>query len=178
MSETTITPHPSEEVLILRPSRGWSALNLGDLWRYRELIYFLIWRDVKVRYKQTALGASWAILQPFITMVVFTLLFGRLAKLPSDGIPYPLFSYTGLLPWGLFTKAIGDAGRSMVTNRSMITKVYFPRLSIPLASVLAGLVDFALAFTRSIHQGLLPPPVHPAGIRAAGWWISPWLSWS
>jgi lipopolysaccharide transport system permease protein len=146
MSETSITHPPSEEVLILRPSRGWSALNLGDLWRYRELIYFLIWRDVKVRYKQTALGASWAILQPFITMVVFTLLFGRLAKMPSDGIPYPLFSYTGLLPWGLFTKAIGDAGRSMVTNRSMITKVYFPRLSIPLASVLAGLVDFALAF--------------------------------
>ncbi len=146
MSETTITPRPSEEVLILRPTRGWSALNLGDLWRYRELIYFMIWRDVKVRYKQTALGASWAILQPFITMVVFTLLFGRLAKMPSDGIPYPLFSYTGLLPWGLFTKAIGDAGRSMVTNRSMITKVYFPRLSIPLASVLAGLVDFALAF--------------------------------
>jgi len=146
MSETSITPRTPEEVLILRPTRGWSALNLGDLWRYRELIYFLIWRDVKVRYKQTALGASWAILQPFITMVVFTLLFGRLAKLPSDGIPYPLFSYTGLLPWGLFTKAIGDAGRSMVTNRSMITKVYFPRLSIPLASVLSGLVDFGLAF--------------------------------
>jgi lipopolysaccharide transport system permease protein len=146
MSETSLTPRTSEEVLILRPTRGWSALNLRDLWRYRELIYFLIWRDVKVRYKQTALGASWAILQPFLTMVVFTLLFGRLAKMPSDGIPYPLFSYTGLLPWGLFTKAIGDAGRSMVTNRSMITKVYFPRLSIPLASVLAGLVDFALAF--------------------------------
>jgi lipopolysaccharide transport system permease protein len=146
MSETSITPHNPEEVLFLRPTRGWSALNLGDLWRYRELIYFLIWRDVKVRYKQTALGASWAILQPFITMVVFTLLFGRLAKMPSDGIPYPLFSYTGLLPWGLFTKAIGDAGRSMVTNRSMITKVYFPRLSIPLASVLGGLVDFGLAF--------------------------------
>jgi len=146
MSETSITPGTPEEVLILRPTRGWSALNLGDLWRYRELIYFLIWRDVKVRYKQTALGASWAILQPFITMVVFTLLFGRLAKMPSDGIPYPLFSYTGLLPWGLFTKAIGDAGRSMVTNRSMITKVYFPRLSIPLSSVLAGLVDFGLSF--------------------------------
>lgn len=146
MSESSITPHNPEEVLILRPSRGWSALNLGDLWRYRELIYFLIWRDVKVRYKQTALGASWAILQPIITMVVFTLLFGRLAKMPSDGIPYPLFSYTGLLPWGLFTKAIGDAGRSMVTNRSMITKVYFPRLSIPLSSVLAGLVDFGLSF--------------------------------
>jgi homopolymeric O-antigen transport system permease protein len=155
MSETSITPRIPEEVLILRPTRGWSALNLGDLWRYRELIYFLIWRDVKVRYKQTALGASWAILQPFITMVVFTLLFGRLAKMPSDGIPYPLFSYTGLLPWGLFTKAIGDAGRSMVTNRSMITKVYFPRLSIPLASVLSGLVDFALAFLVLIGMMLV-----------------------
>jgi len=146
MSQTTITHRPSEEILVLRPSRGWSALNLIDLWRYRELIYFLIWRDVKVRYKQTALGASWAIIQPFVTMVVFTILFGNLAKMPSDGIPYPLFSYTGLLPWGLFTKALSDAGRSMITNRSMITKVYFPRLAIPIASVLSGLVDFALAF--------------------------------
>jgi lipopolysaccharide transport system permease protein len=146
MSQTTITHRSSEEILVLRPSRGWSALNLIDLWRYRELIYFLIWRDVKVRYKQTALGASWAIIQPFVTMVVFTILFGNLAKMPSDGIPYPLFSYTGLLPWGLFTKALSDAGRSMITNRSMITKVYFPRLAIPLASVLSGLVDFALAF--------------------------------
>jgi len=99
-----------------------------------------------VRYKQTVLGASWAIIQPFVTMVVFTILFGNLAKMPSDGIPYPLFSYTGLLPWGLFTKALSDAGRSMITNRSMITKVYFPRLAIPIASVLSGLVDFALAF--------------------------------
>jgi lipopolysaccharide transport system permease protein len=146
MSQTSITHRTSEEILVLRPSRGWSTLNLPDLWRYRELIYFLIWRDVKVRYKQTVLGASWAIIQPFVTMVVFTVLFGNLAKMPSDGIPYPLFSYTGLLPWGLFTKAISDAGRSMIANRSMITKVYFPRLSIPLASVLSGLVDFALAF--------------------------------
>lgn len=146
MTQRSITTQPSQEVLILRPSQGWSALNLGDLWRYRELIYFLIWRDIKVRYKQTVLGASWAIIQPFVTMVVFTIFFGGLAKMPSDDIPYPIFSYTGLLPWGLFTKAIGDAGRSMITNRSMITKVYFPRLSIPLASVLSGLVDFGLAF--------------------------------
>jgi len=146
MSQTSLTHRTSEEILVLRPARGWSALNLADLWRYRELIYFLIWRDVKVRYKQTVLGASWAIIQPFVTMVVFTVLFGNLAKMPSDGIPYPLFSYTGLLPWGLFTKAISDAGRSMIANRSMITKVYFPRLSIPLASVLSGLVDFGLAF--------------------------------
>ena len=146
MSQRSITTPTPQEVLVLRPTQGWSALNLGDLWRYRELIYFLIWRDIKVRYKQTVLGASWAIIQPFVTMIVFTIFFGGLAKMPSDNIPYPIFSYTGLLPWGLFTKAIGDAGRSMITNRSMITKVYFPRLSIPLASVLSGLVDFGLAF--------------------------------
>jgi lipopolysaccharide transport system permease protein len=136
----------SEETIILRPSRGWKALQLADLWRYRELVYFLIWRDIKVRYKQTALGAAWAILQPVLTMVVFTIFFGRIAKIPSDGIPYPIFSYTALLPWGLFSKAISDAGHSMVVNRNIITKVYFPRLVIPLSSVLSGLMDFAIAF--------------------------------
>jgi len=146
MTESALTTQAHEEILVLRPSRGWSALNLLDLWRYRELIYFLIWRDIKVRYKQTVLGASWAILQPFLTMVVFTIFFGNLAKVPSDNVPYPIFSYTGLLPWGLFAKALTDAGRSMVVNRSMITKIYFPRLVIPLASVLAGVVDFLLAF--------------------------------
>jgi lipopolysaccharide transport system permease protein len=137
---------PSEKVLYMRPSRGWSALNLTELWRFRELIYFLIWRDIKVRYKQTALGAAWAIIQPFFTMVVFTLFFGKLAKVPSDNVPYPIFSYTGLLPWGLFAKALTEAGRSLVANRAMITKIYFPRLTIPLASVLSGVVDFAIAF--------------------------------
>ncbi len=146
MARTAITTKPTEEVIILRPSRGWIALNLPDLWRYRELIYFLIWRDIKVRYKQTLLGAAWAIIQPFFTMIVFTLFFNQLAKISSDNLPYPLFSYAGLLPWGLFTKAIGDAGRSMITNRSMITKIYFPRLVIPVASVLSGVVDFAIAF--------------------------------
>lgn len=135
-----------DEILYLRPTRGWTALNLRDLWRYRELTYFLIWRDIKVRYKQTLLGASWAILQPFIAMVVFSIFFGGLAKMPSDGVPYPIFSFTGLLPWTLFAKAINDAGRSMVANRSMITRIYFPRMVIPLASVLSGLVDFFLAF--------------------------------
>lgn len=134
----------------MRPSEGWAALNIRrtllEIWRYRELVYFLIWRDLKVRYKQTALGAAWAILQPFLTMVVFTIFFGKLAKVPSDNIPYPIFSYTALLPWGLFTKALTDAGRSLVANRSMITKIYFPRLSIPLASVLSGVVDFGIAF--------------------------------
>jgi lipopolysaccharide transport system permease protein len=137
---------PQEEVLFLRPTRGWAALNLKDLWLYRELTYFLIWRDIKVRYKQTVLGASWAILQPVLTMVVFTIFFGKLGKIPSDNVPYPIFSYTALLPWMLFAKAISDAGRSMVANRTMITKVYFPRLVIPTASVFSGLVDFMLAF--------------------------------
>jgi lipopolysaccharide transport system permease protein len=137
---------PKSDVLILRPSRGLAALNLRDLWIYRELIYFLTWRDLKVRYKQTALGAAWAVLQPVLQMVVFTLLFGGVAKLSSEGVPYPVFNYTALLPWGLFSKALADAGKSLVTNRSMITKVYFPRLVIPLASVLSGVVDFFIAF--------------------------------
>jgi lipopolysaccharide transport system permease protein len=137
---------PAEVVTFIRPSRGWASLNLKELWQFRELLYFLTWRDVLVRYKQTALGAAWAILQPVLTMVVFTIFFGRIAKIPTNGIPYPIFSYTGLLPWGLFTKALTDAGRSLVAHRAMITKIYFPRLSIPISSVLGGVVDFALAF--------------------------------
>ncbi|GAB4578802.1 MAG: ABC transporter permease [Anaerolineales bacterium] len=133
--------------LFIRPSRGWSALNLGELWRYRELIVFLTWRDLKVRYKQTLLGASWAILQPVLSMIVFTLIFGGVGRMAEDlDIPYPIFSYTALLPWGLFSKALTDAGRSLVTNRNMLTKIYFPRLAIPLASVFSGLVDFAIQF--------------------------------
>jgi len=135
-----------DDVLIIRPTRGWGALNLGELWLYRELIYFLTWRDLKVRYKQTALGAAWAIIQPFLTMVVFSVFFGGLLKVASDNVPYPIFSYTALLPWGVFAKALTDAGRSLVLNRSMITKIYFPRLIVPLASVLAGIVDFLIAF--------------------------------
>jgi lipopolysaccharide transport system permease protein len=137
----------SEETLVLRPSRGLSALNLKDLWVYRELVYFLTWRDLKVRYKQTVLGAGWAILQPVLQMVIFSLIFGGLANIePPGGIPYPIFNYVALLPWGLFSKAITDAGRSLVNNRNMITKIYFPRLVIPVASILAGVVDFAIAF--------------------------------
>ena len=146
LKKSSIESKPQETVLFIRPSSGWSALNLKELWLFRELVYFLTWRDVKVRYKQTTLGAAWAILQPFLTMVVFSVFFGRLAKVPSDGVPYPIFSYTGLLPWGLFTKALTDAGRSLVAHRAMITKIYFPRLAIPIASVLGGVVDFALAF--------------------------------
>ncbi len=146
MTETTLTPQAETPPIILRPSRGWSWINFRDIWAYRELIYFLTWRDLKVRYKQTALGAAWAVLQPVMQMVVFSLLFGRLAGLGSEGVPYPIFSYAALLPWGLFAKAIGDAGRSLVLNRSMITKVYFPRLVVPIASVLGGVVDFLIAF--------------------------------
>ncbi|MBN1147314.1 MAG: ABC transporter permease [Anaerolineales bacterium] len=130
----------------IEPTRGWVAINLKDLWDYRELLYFLTWRDIKVRYKQTALGAAWAILQPFLTMVVFSVFFGNLAKVPSDGLPYPIFSYTALLPWQLFAYALSGSGNSLVANQRLITKVYFPRLVIPIASVLSGLVDFVIAF--------------------------------
>ncbi len=134
------------DVTLLRPTRGLAALNLRDLWVYRELVLFLTWRDVLVRYKQTVLGAAWAVIQPVIQMVVFTLIFSNAAGLSSEGVPYPIFNFTALLPWGLFSKAMNDAGRSLVTNRNMITKVYFPRLTIPVASVLAGMVDFAIGF--------------------------------
>jgi lipopolysaccharide transport system permease protein len=134
------------DVTILRPTHGLAALNLRDLWVYRELVLFLTWRDILVRYKQTVLGAAWAVIQPVVQMVVFTFIFSKAAGLSSEGVPYPIFNYTALLPWGLFSKAMNDAGRSLVTNRNMITKIYFPRLTIPVASVLAGLVDFAIAF--------------------------------
>jgi len=129
----------------IRPTRGWGGLQLRELWRFRELFYFLVWRDIKVRYKQTLLGAAWAILQPFLTMVVFSIFFGELAKMPSDGIPYPIFSFSALLPWQLFEGGISKAGTSLVAGRNLITKVYFPRLAVPAAPILAGAVDFCLA---------------------------------
>ncbi|HTP02096.1 MAG TPA: ABC transporter permease [Anaerolineales bacterium] len=134
------------ETIYIKPSTGLAALNLRDLWIYRELVYFMIWRDIKVRYKQTLLGALWAVIQPVLTMVVFTFVFGTVAKVPTEGIPYPIFSYTALLPWGLFTAALNNASRSLTSNQNMITKIYFPRLVLPLSSVLGGLVDFAIAF--------------------------------
>jgi lipopolysaccharide transport system permease protein len=129
----------------IRPTRGWGGLQLGELWRFRELFFFLVWRDIKVRYKQTLLGAAWAILQPLLTMVVFSIFFGELAKMPTDGIPYPIFSYSALLPWQLFESGVSKAGTSLVAGRNLITKVYFPRLAVPAAPVLAGAVDFCLA---------------------------------
>lgn len=133
-------------VIFLKPSSGWVALKLNELWDYRELLYFLIWRDVKVRYKQTVLGAGWAIIQPFFTMVVFSLFFGKLAKMPSDGIPYPIFSYAALVPWTFFTNGLNKASNSLVSNAGLIKKIYFPRLCIPIASVLSGVFDFLLSF--------------------------------
>ncbi len=142
-SQSQNSPTP---VLVLRPQRGLASLNLRDLWIFRELIYFMTLREIQVRYKQTLLGAAWAVLQPVLQMVVFSMLFGGIAKISSDGLPYPLFNFTALLPWGLFSRALSDAGRSLVANRNMITKVYFPRVVIPLSSVLSGLVDFFIAF--------------------------------
>jgi lipopolysaccharide transport system permease protein len=142
LSDTAIeSPH-----FVIEPSGKWSSLNLRDLWAYRELLYFLTWRDVKVRYKQTVLGALWAVIQPLFTMLVFTLFFGKLAGVPSDDIPYPLFAYAGLLPWTYFSNALTNSGNSLVGSSNLITKVYFPRMIIPGAAVAAGLVDFAVAF--------------------------------
>lgn len=133
-------------VITIAPSRGWVPLRAREIWDYRELLYFLVWRDVKVRYKQTLLGAAWAIIQPFFTMVVFSIFFGHLAKMPSNGIPYPIFAYTALVPWTFFAAALTQASNSLVGSAGLIKKVYFPRLIVPLASVLSGIVDFLFAF--------------------------------
>jgi lipopolysaccharide transport system permease protein len=137
---------PDEPLVKIRPSRTWVALNIKELWAYRELLYFLTWRDVKVRYKQAVLGIAWAVIQPLATMVVFTVFFGKLAKMPSDGIPYPIFSYAALLPWMFFLNAVTNSSNSLIGSANLITKVYFPRLIIPGAAVVAALVDFGIAF--------------------------------
>ncbi len=160
-SELSTIPTAEEiPTILIRPSRGWVALNLRDLWLYRELLYFLTWRDIKVRYKQTVLGAAWAVLQPFFTMVVFSIFFGRLAQVPSDGIPYPIFAYCALVPWSYFAGGLERAGNSLVGSANLITKVYFPRLAIPISAVLAGLLDFAIAFVvllgMMLYYGIVP----------------------
>lgn len=137
---------PSEPLVVIQPGKKWSVLSFKDLWAYRELLFFLTWRDVKVRYKQTALGAAWAILQPLFMMIIFTIFFGRLAAVESAGIPYPLFALAGLVPWTFFANSITASGNSLVGSANLITKVYFPRLIVPAAAMLAGLVDFLLAF--------------------------------
>ena len=148
--------------IYIKPSTGLAALNLRDLWIYRELVFFMIWRDIKVRYKQTLLGAAWAVIQPVLTMLIFNFIFGTVAKVNTEGIPYPIFSYTALLPWGLFSAALNNASRSLTTNQNMVSKIYFPRLVLPLASVLGGLVDFAIAFliliVLMIYYKVTPTP--------------------
>ena len=145
---------------VIKPKKGWQMLNLKELIKYRELLFFLAWRDIKVRYKQTLLGVAWAIIQPFFTMVVFSLFFGRLAKIPSDGIPYPIFSYAALVPWTFFAHGLNQASNSLVGSANLIKKVYFPRLAIPIATVLSGVVDFMLSFIlligMMIYFGFFP----------------------
>jgi homopolymeric O-antigen transport system permease protein len=152
--------HGSTPVIYIKRSRGLVSLRLGELWQYRELLYFLIWRDVKVRYKQTALGIAWAVVQPFFTMVIFSLFFGRLAKMPSDGVPYPLFSYCALVPWGFFANGLNMGSNSLVESANLIRKVYLPRLAIPIATVLSGGVDFLVSFLLLLgmmtYYGRLP----------------------
>ncbi len=165
----------SSTLVQIRPERGWVSLRMGELWQYRELLFFLTWRDVKVRYKQTILGAAWAIIQPFFTMVVFSLFFGRLAGIPSDGIPYPIFSYAALVPWTFFANGLTLSSNSLVASSNLIKKVYFPRLVVPVSSVISGLVDFALAFSvllvMMLVYGISPlnqpvdlPLLMPAGV--------------
>jgi lipopolysaccharide transport system permease protein len=153
--ENTLIP-----VIRIEPSRGWVSLQLRELWEYRELLYFLTWRDVKVRYKQTILGAAWAIIQPFFTMVVFSLFFGRLAGIPSDGVPYPIFSFAALVPWTFFANGLNQSSNSLVSSAGLITKVYFPRLAVPIATVFSGVVDFGLAFLvllgMMFYYGVIP----------------------
>ena len=178
---------PALAITRVQPVRGWQAPRLSELWEYRELLYFLVWRDIKVRYKQTVLGGAWAIIQPFFTMVVFSLFFGRLAKVPSDGVPYPVFTYVALVPWTYFAGGLNQISNSLVTSAHIIKKVYFPRLVVPGASVLGGLVDFALAFVMLLgllfYYRITPPSLNwlwlPAflllavvTLLGAGLWLS------
>jgi lipopolysaccharide transport system permease protein len=170
-SRATETPMPNGPVTLIRPSGGWRAIDLRELWAYRELLYFLIWRDIKVRYKQTALGASWAIIQPFFTMVVFSLFFGRLARVPSDGLPYPVFAFAALVPWTFFATGLTMSANSLVGSQDLIRKVYFPRLAIPVATVLACLVDFGIAFAVLVVMMLIYGVVPGAEVL----WVLPLL---
>lgn len=162
MSDAAQVAIDSQELRVQRiePSKGWVSLRLGELWEYRELLYFLTWRDIKIRYKQTVLGAAWAVIQPVLTVLVFSIFFGRLGKIPSDGIPYPLFSFAGLVPWTLFVYGLAQSSNSLVGSQNLIKKVYFPRLTIPIASLLAGIVDFLIALLilgiMMVYYGVTP----------------------
>jgi lipopolysaccharide transport system permease protein len=159
VKETDTVPSDSH-LIVVKPSEGWTSLKLDELWEYRELLYFLTWRDIKVRYKQTVLGAAWAIIQPFFTMVVFSLFFGKLAKIPSDGIPYPIFAYAALVPWTFFANGLNQSSNSLVGSATLIQKVYFPRLVVPISSVISGVFDFILAFVvllgMMLYYGIFP----------------------
>ena len=149
-------------VYSIKPSKGWVSLGLHELWEYRELFYFLTWRDIKIRYKQTILGVAWAIIQPIFTMVIFSLFFGRLARIPSDNIPYPIFSFTALVPWTFFANGLTQSANSVVMNANLIKKVYFPRLIIPISTVISGVVDFFLSFLVLIGM-MIAYDIYPTG---------------
>jgi lipopolysaccharide transport system permease protein len=191
MSNSLSTTLPAETIPLpgtirIQPSKGWSALNLAELWQYRELIYFLAWRDIKVRYKQTIIGIAWVLLQPLAMMAVFWLLFGRMAKLPSDGLPYPLFVLVALLPWQFFSRVISESTNSLITDQRLITRVYFPRLVVPIATGLTALMDFALAMilvaVLMLLFGIVPGPtllllplvviLMVAAALGVGFWLS------
>jgi lipopolysaccharide transport system permease protein len=148
VKNTTTALPPADDLLVvlIQPRKGWLNFDLAAVYRYRELLYFLIWRDVLIRYKQTAIGVAWVVLQPLLTMVIFTVIFGRLAKLSSDGLPYPVFSFAALLPWNYFSQAISRSGVSLVSNANLISKIYFPRLIVPISGALGPMVDFAVSF--------------------------------
>jgi lipopolysaccharide transport system permease protein len=186
-SDTAIqVDHPSVAITIVQPRKAFWDLELGTLWEYRELLYFLVWRDVKVKYKQTALGVAWAVLQPLLGTLIFSIFFGRLARMPSDGIPYPVFVYVAMVPWQYFANALTESSNSLVASQNLIKKVYFPRLVIPMGSVIAGLVDFCFAFLVLIgmmfYYGITPSPsifLFPVFLLlavctalAAGLWLS------
>ena len=160
MTETVQTPELP--TLVIRPPRKWVPVDLHELWNYRELLYFFVWRDVKIRYKQTGLGVAWAVIQPLFTMLIFSIIFGGLAKIPSDGVPYPLFAIAALLPWQLFSEGLTRSTTSMVTNANIITKVYFPRLILPFSGILSPIVDFLVAVgilvVMMAYYGFVPTP--------------------
>ncbi len=182
--ESSALPH--EPLVRIRPGRSWSALDFPELWAFRELFYFLVWRDLKVRYKQTLLGVAWAIIQPVFTMLIFTLFFGRLAGIPSDGVPYPVFVYAGLLVWTFVSNTVITSGNSLVTNANLLSKIYFPRIFIPGAAVGAGLVDLAIAFIIlvglmiyyqvAVSWGLLMVPLLIAMTTLLAVAVGTWLS--
>lgn len=177
---------PKKPLTVIEPRKGWVPVDFRDIWHYRDLLRILTLRDIKVRYKQTLLGAAWAVIQPLLQMIVFTLFFGRLAGMPSDGVPYPIFAYVGLVPWTFFSNAVTNSGNSLIGNSNLVTKVYFPRLIIPIASVASGLLDFAIAFallalmmiyyrvSPSINMLILPLLIFMTSVLAIG--IGAWMS--